>query len=164
MPAQSCLILCNPTDCSPPDSSIHKILQAGTPVWVAISYSRGSSWFRDWTCISCIAGRFFTTEPPGRSIPKTITNPSSIPWSQNTNSTNYKKKKKLKKNCQDKWKRYLPNSLRKKLQELKNNDDENITIEPIEHSKMWNNQYQIREKISKLTISSQETRKKFKLS
>ena len=37
-------------------------------------------------------------------------------------------------------------------------------IEPIEHSKMGNNQYHIRAKISKLTISSQETRKKFKLS
>ena len=127
MPAQSCLILCNPTDCSPPDSSIHKILQARTLVWVAISYSRGSSWLRDWTCISCIAGRFFTTEPPGRSIPKTKTNTSSIAWSQNTNSTNNTKKKKVKKNCQDKWKCYLSNSLRKKLQELKNNDDENIT-------------------------------------
>ena len=97
MPAQSCLILCNPTDCSPPDSSIHKILQARTLVWVAISYSRGSSWLRDWTCISCIAGRFFTTEPPGRSIPKTKTNTSSIAWSQNTNSTNNNKKKKSKK-------------------------------------------------------------------
>ena len=27
--------------------------------WVAIPFSRGSSWPRDWTCISCIAGRFF---------------------------------------------------------------------------------------------------------
>ena len=31
--------------------------------WVAISFSRGSSWPRDWTYISCIAGGFFTTEP-----------------------------------------------------------------------------------------------------
>ena len=28
--------------------------------------SRGSSQPRDQTCISCIAGRFFTTEPPGK--------------------------------------------------------------------------------------------------
>ena len=33
--------------------------------WVAISFSRGSSWSRDQTCVSCIAGRFFTTEAPG---------------------------------------------------------------------------------------------------
>ena len=25
---QSCLLLCNPMDCSPPDSSVHGILQA----------------------------------------------------------------------------------------------------------------------------------------
>ena len=34
--------------------------------WVAISFSRGSSWSRDGTCISSIPGRFFTTEPPGK--------------------------------------------------------------------------------------------------
>ena len=28
--------------------------------WIAISYSRGSSWPRDQTWVSCIAGRFFT--------------------------------------------------------------------------------------------------------
>ena len=28
--------------------------------WVAISFSRGSSWHGDWTWVSCIAGRFFT--------------------------------------------------------------------------------------------------------
>ena len=33
---------------------------------VAISISRGSSRSRDWTCISRLAGRFFTTEPPGK--------------------------------------------------------------------------------------------------
>ena len=34
--------------------------------WVASSFSRGSSWSRVWTCVSCIAGSFFTTEPPGK--------------------------------------------------------------------------------------------------
>ena len=29
--------------------------------------SRGSSQPRDWTCVSCIAGGYFTIEPPGRS-------------------------------------------------------------------------------------------------
>ena len=28
--------------------------------WVAIPFSRGSSWPRDWTQVSCIAGGFFT--------------------------------------------------------------------------------------------------------
>ena len=33
---------------------------------VAISFSRVSSWPRDQTCISCIAGRFYTAEPLGK--------------------------------------------------------------------------------------------------
>ena len=41
--AQSCLTLCNPTDCSPPGSSFHGIFQARILEWVAISYSRGFS-------------------------------------------------------------------------------------------------------------------------
>ena len=40
---QSCLTLCDPTDCSPPGSSVHGILQARTLEWVAIPFSRGSS-------------------------------------------------------------------------------------------------------------------------
>ena len=36
---QSCLILCNPIDGSPPGSSVHGILQARTLEWVAISFS-----------------------------------------------------------------------------------------------------------------------------
>ena len=36
--AQSRLILCNPRDCSPPDSSIHGILQARVLDWGAIAY------------------------------------------------------------------------------------------------------------------------------
>ena len=47
-------------DCSPPVSSVNGILQARILQWVAIPISRGSSWSRDQTCISCIAGRFFT--------------------------------------------------------------------------------------------------------
>ena len=41
-------------DCSPTGSSVHGILQARILEWVAISYSRGSSWARGWTCVSCI--------------------------------------------------------------------------------------------------------------
>ena len=41
-------------DCSSPGSSVHGILQARILVWVAVSFSRGSSWPRDQTCSSCI--------------------------------------------------------------------------------------------------------------
>ena len=59
--AQLCLTLCDPVDGSPPGSSIHGLLQAGILEWVAISFSRGSSRFRDCTWVFCIAGRRFTT-------------------------------------------------------------------------------------------------------
>ena len=36
---QSCLTLCDPMDCSPPGSSIHRIFQARVLEWVAISFS-----------------------------------------------------------------------------------------------------------------------------
>ena len=57
---QSCHTLCDPIDCSPPGSSVHGILQAGILEWVATPFSRGYSWPRDWTLVSCVAGRFFT--------------------------------------------------------------------------------------------------------
>ena len=41
--AQSGLTLCNPLDCSPPGSSVHRIFQARILEWVANSSSRGSS-------------------------------------------------------------------------------------------------------------------------
>ena len=39
---QLCPILCNPKDCSLPDSSAHRIFQARILEQVAISYSTGS--------------------------------------------------------------------------------------------------------------------------
>ena len=56
---QLCPTLCHLMDCSPPDSSVHGILQARILVWVAVSFSRGSSQSRDRTQVSCIVGRFF---------------------------------------------------------------------------------------------------------
>ena len=67
--AQSCSILCNAMDCSPPGSSVHGISQPRMLGWAAILFSRGIfptqglnlHWvqcrFNDW--VSCIAGRFF---------------------------------------------------------------------------------------------------------
>ena len=58
--AQLSPTLCDPKDCSPPGSSVHRILQARILEWVAIPFSRGSSWPRDRTHFSCIGGRFYT--------------------------------------------------------------------------------------------------------
>ena len=58
--AQSCLTLCNPMDCSLPDSSVHEILQARILEWVAIPFSGGIFPTRDQTHVYCIAGGFFT--------------------------------------------------------------------------------------------------------
>ena len=56
---QSYPTLCDPMDCRPPGPSVHEILQARILEWIAISFSRGSSWPRDWTWVSCLAGRRF---------------------------------------------------------------------------------------------------------
>ena len=60
---------CDPIDCS---FSVHGIPQARILEWVAISFSRGSSWPRDQTRVSCI-GRWIlyhwvTKEVPGEHI------------------------------------------------------------------------------------------------
>ena len=47
-------------DCSPPDSSFRGILQARILEWVAVAFSRGSSWPGDQTQASHIASRCFT--------------------------------------------------------------------------------------------------------
>ena len=62
----TCTRLCDPMACSPPGSSVQRMLQARILEWVAISFSRGSSQPRDPTHVSCIAGGFFTTESPGK--------------------------------------------------------------------------------------------------
>ena len=60
-------ILCDPLYCNPRGSSAHGIFQARILEWVVISYSRGSSQPSDQTHI-CLAGRFLTTVPPGKSL------------------------------------------------------------------------------------------------
>ena len=51
---QLCLILCDPMDCSLPDSSVHGILLARTLEWVAMLSSRGSSQLRDGIHVSYV--------------------------------------------------------------------------------------------------------------
>ena len=68
--AQSCPILCDPMDYSWSGSSSHGIFQAGILEWIAVSFSRGPSWPKDWTPV-CIAGRLFTIRH--QEIPKYLT-------------------------------------------------------------------------------------------
>ena len=53
-----------PHEFSLPGSSVHGILQARILEWVAISFSSVTSLSRDWTPVSCTAGRFFTIWVP----------------------------------------------------------------------------------------------------
>ena len=85
---QSCLTLCDPTDCSPPGSSVHGILQARIVEWAAIPFCRGSSQPRDQTHVSCTEGRFFTIWASRRvdslgydsAIKNKELMPSTAPW------------------------------------------------------------------------------------
>ena len=61
---QSCPTLWDPMDCNPSGSSAYGILQARILEWIAIPFSRGYSWPRDRThisCSPCMAGKFFIT-------------------------------------------------------------------------------------------------------
>ena len=62
------LLFCEPMDYSLPGFSVHGVSQARILEWVAISLSRGSSWPRNWTHISCIDRWILCHEPPGKFI------------------------------------------------------------------------------------------------
>ena len=64
---QSCPTLGDPMGCSLPGSSV-EIFQARILEWVAIPFSRESSWPRDQTQGSCIAEGFFTVWGPGEAL------------------------------------------------------------------------------------------------
>ena len=64
MRAQSHPTPCDPVDSNPPGSSVHGILQARILEWIAISFS--SKICRGQTCFSCISGKLFTAETPGK--------------------------------------------------------------------------------------------------
>ena len=68
---QSCPTLCNPIDCGLKGSFLHEILQARILEWIAIPFSRGSSWPRDQIWVSCTDSRFLiiwtTREAPASS-------------------------------------------------------------------------------------------------
>ena len=66
--AQSCLTVCDPVDCSPPDSSVPGIPQARILDLVAISYCRGSSRPGIEPTSPALTGGVFTAVPPGKSV------------------------------------------------------------------------------------------------
>ena len=61
--------------------------------WAVIFFSRGSSRHRDQTLVSCLAGRFFTTEPPG----KPVDTKNFTEWVKICVKCSYHKRKKKKK-------------------------------------------------------------------
>ena len=79
--------------CSLPGSSIHGSFQAIVLEWVAISSSRGYSWPRAQTQVSCIAGRFFTIWaialriPPPRIAPDPVASSLCAPDSSGKSRT-----------------------------------------------------------------------------
>ena len=67
-PLQDSLFSCSVVSDSvtPSGSTLHGILQTRILEWVAMPFSKGSSRSRYQTQVSCITGRFFTAEPPGK--------------------------------------------------------------------------------------------------
>ena len=70
-----CWVICDvkvaqsyPTFCNSTAYTIHRILQARILEWVATPFSRRSSQPRDWTQVSCIEGRFFTSWATGETL------------------------------------------------------------------------------------------------
>ena len=55
VPAWICPALRGPMDYIPLVSPVHGIIQARMLEWVTVSSSRGSSWPRDWTCVSYVS-------------------------------------------------------------------------------------------------------------
>ena len=79
--AQSCPILCDPVECSPPGS-----LSMGfskQEYWSVIPFSRGSFWPKDRTHVSCIA-QSSPSEPVGKQTPRA---PTSDRWLRITGAT-----------------------------------------------------------------------------
>ena len=58
----------SPTLCDPMDYTDHGIFQARILEWVAVPFSRGSSYPRDRTQVSYLAGGFLPAEPQGKPI------------------------------------------------------------------------------------------------
>ena len=66
-------------DCCLPGSSVHGILQARILEWVAMPFSRGHSWPRDWSWVSPIADSL-PSEPPGKPWCQAYKDPIKQLW------------------------------------------------------------------------------------
>ena len=98
--AQSCLTIWDPMD-----YTVLGILQARILEWVAFPFSRGSSQPRDWTRVSCIAGRFFTKNPKlSKKPPKTVKNTLSQTIRMNTTAIDFHRKSEIGLNSESKRK------------------------------------------------------------
>ena len=85
-PSESCSVV---SDSLPPMGYIvHGILQARILECTAFPFSRGYSKTRDQTQVSYLAGRFFTTELPGK--PSGKENPKNIPKQKKQKQANKK--------------------------------------------------------------------------
>ena len=97
--AQPCPTLYDPTDCIPPGSSVHGILQARVLEWVAIPFSRWSFWPRDRTPRSpALQADSLPSESPGKPtrlgifVPRSknsgVGSPSLLQWTFPTQESN----------------------------------------------------------------------------
>ena len=75
---------CDPMGHSLPGFSVRWILQARILEWVSISFSRGSSWPRDRTCISCVSciGKQILYHWATREAPITTGSPGNCLWTR----------------------------------------------------------------------------------
>ena len=62
------LHLWDPMDCSPPGSSVHGILQSRIQEWVAIPFSKGSSWLGIKPGSTALPADFSLFDPQGKPI------------------------------------------------------------------------------------------------
>ena len=67
-------------------SSVQGILQARILEWVAISFSRGSSWPGDWTPVSGLQANSLPTEPPGKGSTNTWSLKNTYPMAKQIHS------------------------------------------------------------------------------
>ena len=67
--SQSCLTFWNTMDCSLPGYFVHGLLMARILQWVAIPFSRESSWSRDWSWCPALQADSLPSEPPGKPTP-----------------------------------------------------------------------------------------------
>ena len=71
---QSCPTLCDPINCSPPGSSLHEILQAGTLEWVAMPPGDlPDPWIEPVSLTSPCVGRWFLYTSTTWEAPTLIT-------------------------------------------------------------------------------------------